>query len=66
MSFTLHTGSAPLLVSMPHIGTEIAPDLQQAYVPRALEVEDTDWHLAQLHDFLPAVGASVLTPRYSR
>ncbi len=66
MSFTLHCGSSPLLVSMPHVGTEIAPDLQPAYVSRALAVEDTDWHLAQLYDFLPALGASVLTPRYSR
>lgn len=66
MSFTLHRGTSALLVSMPHIGTEIAPELQHAYVPRALAVEDTDWHLARLYDFLPALGASVLTPRYSR
>jgi N-formylglutamate deformylase len=66
MSFSLHRGTAPLLVSMPHIGTEIPPELRDAYVPRALEVEDTDWHLAQLYDFLPELGASVLQPRTSR
>jgi N-formylglutamate deformylase len=66
MSFTLHPGSSPLLVSMPHIGTEIPPALQDAYQPRALAVEDTDWHLARLYDFLPALGASVLMPRTSR
>ncbi len=66
MSFTLHPGSSPLLVSMPHIGTEIPPALRDAYQPRALAVEDTDWHLERLYDFLSALGASVLMPRTSR
>ena len=66
MSFAMQCGTTPLLVSMPHIGTEIAPELQHLYVPRALAVEDTDWHLARLYAFLPELGASVLTPRYSR
>jgi len=66
MSFTLHCGSSALLVSMPHVGTDIPPELQHAYVPRALAVEDTDWHLARLYDFLPELDASVLIPRYSR
>jgi len=64
--FTLTQGSVPLLVSMPHIGTYIPPHLQSGYAARALQVEDTDWHLGQLYDFLPAMGASVLQPRYSR
>jgi N-formylglutamate deformylase len=55
-----------MLVSLPHIGTEIPLELQQGYVPRALDVEDTDWHLARLYDFLPELGISVLQPRYSR
>jgi N-formylglutamate deformylase len=66
MTFTLQRGSVPMLVSMPHMGTDIPLDLQGDYVPRALDVEDTDWHLAQLYDFLPALGISVLQPRYSR
>lgn len=28
MSFTLHRGTSPLLVSMPHIGTDIFDDLK--------------------------------------
>lgn len=66
MSFSLTRGQAPLLVSMPHVGTEIPPDLQARYVPRALEVEDTDWHLPILYDCLGELGASLLLPRYSR
>ena len=55
-----------MLVSMPHIGTDVPLELQSSYVPRALAVEDTDWHLARLYDFLPALGISVLQPRFSR
>jgi N-formylglutamate deformylase len=66
MSFTLRRGSSPLLVSIPHLGTEIPEDLQSHYSPRALAIEDADWHLDRLYDFLPSLGASVLQPRYSR
>jgi N-formylglutamate deformylase len=66
MSFLLNKGSAPVLVSMPHIGTDIPGDLRDGYVTRALAVEDTDWHLERLYNCLPALGASVLRPRYSR
>ena len=64
--FTLERGTSPLLVSMPHIGTAIPPELQHAYTPEALKVEDTDWHLHELYNFLPALGASVLRPHFSR
>lgn len=66
MSFSLQRGHMPLLVSMPHTGTEIPDDLKDDYTQRALAVEDTDWHLQRLYDFLPGLGASILTPRYSR
>jgi len=64
--FTLHKGKRPLLVSLPHVGTEIPDKLQHHYVPHALEVEDTDWHLASLYALAKHIGASLLAPRYSR
>lgn len=64
--YTLQRGTVPLLVSMPHIGTAIPAELQQAYTAEALKVEDTDWHLHALYNFLPELGASVLTPHTSR
>jgi N-formylglutamate deformylase len=64
--FTLHPGRGPLLVSMPHVGTLIPPLLQPLYVERALQVEDTDWHLEALYDFVRESGASLLVPNYSR
>jgi N-formylglutamate deformylase len=66
MTFSLQCGKLPMLVSMPHVGTEIPLELRSSYTTRALDVEDTDWHLARLYDFLPALGISILQPRYSR
>ncbi|NRF72025.1 N-formylglutamate deformylase [Aquincola sp. S2] len=64
--FTLRRGSTPLLISLPHVGTEL-PDAQKPrYVERALALEDTDWHLERLYGFATSLGASMLVPRYSR
>jgi N-formylglutamate deformylase len=65
-TFTLYPGTRPLLVSMPHVGTLIPPALQAGYTERALQLEDTDWHLEALYDCVQGLGASLLVPRYSR
>ena len=66
LTFNLHQGTAPLLVSMPHLGVALPDELKPNYVPRALEVEDADWHLNHLYNFLKDMGASILTPVFSR
>ena len=65
-SYRLQQGSTPLLISLPHIGTVIPPDLQGNYEERALELEDTDWYLDMLYDFAGNLGASTLVPEASR
>jgi N-formylglutamate deformylase len=65
-TFTLHRGTAPLLVSVPHIGTAIPDDVAAQLVPRALQVEDADWHLDRLYAFVKDLGASLLIPRFAR
>ena len=64
--YTLHQGCSPLLVSVPHAGRELPPALSNRMVPRALEVEDTDWHVEKLYNFVKDLGASFLVPRFSR
>lgn len=64
--FSLHRGTTPLLVSVPHAGTQIAADLRAGFVPRAALVEDTDWHLERLYAFAKELGASLIVPRFSR
>lgn len=56
----------PLLVSMPHTGTHVAPELAARFTPEALAVPDTDWHLERMYDFLDALDASVLVATHSR
>lgn len=62
----LHRGTAPLLVSLPHDGTELPPELAQRMTDAARGVPDTDWHVSRLYAFARGLGASVLVPKYSR
>ncbi|MBI5258892.1 MAG: N-formylglutamate deformylase [Burkholderiales bacterium] len=64
--YTLHRGTRPLLISLPHVGTLLPDDQKARYVERALAVEDTDWHLDRLYGFARELGASMLVPRHSR
>ena len=66
MSYTLYRGNTPLLVSLPHVGTEIPHDQRPRYVERAYATEDTDWFLDRLYAFVRGLGASLIVPRYSR
>ncbi len=65
-TFTLAQGTLPLLVSVPHAGTEIPTELHTHFTDKALQVEDTDWHLEKLYAFATDMGASLIAPRYSR
>jgi N-formylglutamate deformylase len=64
--FRFMRGTRPLLVSMPHVGTFIPPDLARRMSPSARQVPDTDWHLERLYDFAKTMGASVLVATHSR
>jgi len=63
---TLHRGTAPLLVSLPHDGTALPPDLAARLTDEARAVPDTDWYVSRLYAFARDLGASVLVPPYSR
>lgn len=59
-------GTAPLLISIPHLGSQL-PDAQRARMTAVGQQSgDTDWHLDTLYQFADALGASVLGARYSR
>jgi N-formylglutamate deformylase len=66
MDFRFKAGSLPLLVSMPHVGTDIPDDVAASLMPCAAARADTDWHLAELYGFAEEMGASVLSARWSR
>jgi N-formylglutamate deformylase len=64
--FSLHRGSAPLLVSFPHAGTEIPPELAERMTPEALQRADVDWHLPILYAFAREMGATTIAARFAR
>ncbi|WP_321396313.1 N-formylglutamate deformylase [Emcibacter sp.] len=64
--FYFSPGSGPLLVSMPHVGTEIPADIAGRLTEEALGVPNTDWHVDRLYDFLGDMDLPVIRARYSR
>lgn len=64
--FSFHQGELPLLISMPHVGTMIAPEVAAQMRPLALQLADTDWHLPVLYNMLDELGVSLIHANYSR
>ncbi len=64
--YTLTRGTSPLLISMPHVGTQVPPAIAERMTPVARQLDDTDWHLERLYAFAHALGASILVPVHSR
>ncbi len=58
-------GDAPLLVSIPHTGNDLA-DIEPKLASRWLALRDTDWWIEQLYDFAAALGATVVRTNISR
>lgn len=65
-AYDLSEGRTPLLVSMPHDGTEVPEWIAARMTDEARRLPDTDWHVSRLYDFAAALGATVLRARYSR
>ncbi len=62
----LERGRVPVLISLPHDGTEAPPGLAVRLTPAAACLPDTDWHVGRLYAFARELGASILRPRYTR
>ena len=65
-TFTLQQGSVPLLISIPHLGTELPAEFAAGMSDTAPLKQDTDWHLDRLYGFAAGMGASVLQAKVSR
>ncbi|PIJ48845.1 N-formylglutamate deformylase [Erwinia sp. OLTSP20] len=64
--FDFTPGNLPLLLSIPHAGTALTPEVARGLSPAAQGLCDTDWHIPQLYHFVAEMGASVLIGNYSR
>ena len=63
---TVLRGTQPLVVTMPHTGTEIPPEIEAALVSGWLARKDADWWIDKLYDFAGALGATVVRTALSR
>ena len=59
-------GDAPLVVSIPHAGTEIPAHMESRFVSPFLARVDTDWHVDELYDFAIPLGATIVSTAISR
>lgn len=59
-------GDAPLILSMPHTGTDIPAELEPRFVSPWLARKDADWWVHLLYDFAPALGATIIRTSLSR
>lgn len=57
---------APLVVSFPHTGIDLAPEVEAAVLSRERAIGDTDWFIHELYDFVHDLGATVVRTRLSR
>jgi formiminoglutamase len=63
---TITRGEAPLVVSIPHAGTLIPPDIEARLVSPWLARKDADWWLPELYAFAADLGATVVRTDVSR
>jgi len=59
-------GDGPLIVSMPHTGTRIPPDIEARLTSPWMARKDADWHVEKLYDFAPMLGATIVRTTVSR
>lgn len=62
----IERGEAPLLISLPHTGTDIPEPYESRLVSPWLSRKDADWWIEQLYDFAADFGATVVRTAISR
>jgi len=63
---TVTRGDAPLVVSLPHTGTDIPAEYEKGLVSPWLARKDADWWIHLLYDFAAGLGATVIRTKISR
>ena len=63
---SIKRGDAPLIVSIPHAGTLIPPDIEARLASPWLPRKDADWWLPELYAFAVDLGATVVRTDVSR
>jgi N-formylglutamate deformylase len=57
----------PIVVSVPHCGTQFPDEVNNQYVPEKMaQPDDTDWFVDRLYDFAPDLGITMISANLSR
>ncbi len=64
--FSLHAGTRPVLISIPHDGGWIPADIADRLMPAFRQTPDRDWHVSKLYDWAQAAGFSLIRSHVSR
>lgn len=62
----IQRGDAPLLLSVPHAGTDLPPDIAAALVSEERGLGDADWHMDHVYAFARSIGATIVRTSISR
>jgi len=54
----IRRGGAPLIISLPHTGTQIPAEIEAGLVSPWLARKDADWWVERLYAFAPPAGAA--------
>ncbi|HXS07073.1 MAG TPA: N-formylglutamate deformylase [Rhizomicrobium sp.] len=63
---SVRRGEAPLILSFPHTGTFLPPEVEQHLVSPWLARKDTDWGIDRLYDFAADLDATIIRTAISR
>ncbi len=63
---TVTRGGAPLIVSLPHTGTDIPPEIEARLISPWLARKDADWWVEKLYAFAADLGATLVRTSVSR
>lgn len=64
--FSFIESDSPLLLSVPHAGTQLPQGFAERLLPEARKLPDTDWQVGALYDFAHELGVGVIEANYSR
>ncbi|WIY53881.1 N-formylglutamate deformylase [Devosia sp. YIM 151766] len=58
-AFEVTRGDSPIILGLPHTGTDVPPDIRGRLNGNGLKLADTDWHIHRLYDGLLPDATSV-------
>jgi N-formylglutamate amidohydrolase len=64
--FEFNAGTTPLLISIPHDGRYLPPEIASRLNDTGRAIPDTDWNVIRLYEFARKIGAGIIAANYSR